>query len=154
MCVDYRGLNEVTVKNKYSLPRIDELFDQLCGVFVFSKVDLWSGYHQRKMRESDIPKTAFITWYGLDEYIVMSFGLTNALAYFMYLMDKVFLEYLDKFMDVFIDDILIYSKDENEHMKHLHLVLQKLIEHHLYSKLSMCKFWLKQVSFLGHIISE
>jgi hypothetical protein len=143
MCVDYRALNEVTVKNKYHLLQIDDLFYQLCGACVFSKVDLRSGYHQLKIQESDIPKTMF-----------MFFGLTNALAYFMYLMNKVFMEYLDKSVVVFIDDILIYSNDEKEHMEHLHLVLQKPRDHQLYAKLSMCEFWLKQVSFLGHIILE
>jgi hypothetical protein len=120
MCVDYRSLNEVTIKNKYPLPRIDDLFDQLKGACVFSKIYLQSGYHQLKIRASDIPKTAFIIRYGLYEYMVMSFGLTNAPAYFMYLMNKVFMEYLDKFVVVFIDDILIFSKNEEEH---LHLVL-------------------------------
>jgi hypothetical protein len=123
MCMDYRALSEVIVKNKCSLPRIDDLFDQVRGACVFSKFDLRSGYQQLKIRDSDIPKTAFITRYGLYEYTLMSFGLTNAPTYFMYLMNKVFLEYLDNFMVVFIDDILIYSKDEEEHEKHLHLVL-------------------------------
>jgi hypothetical protein len=123
MSVDYRSLNEVTIKNKYPLPRIDDLFDQLKGAYVFSKIDLKSRYHQLKIRASDIPKTTFITRYGLSEYTVMSFGLTNAPAYFMYLMKKVFMEYLDKFMVVFIDDILIFSKNEEEHDKHLRLVL-------------------------------
>jgi hypothetical protein len=154
MCVDYRSLNEVTVKNKYPLPRTDDLFDQLKGAYVFSKIDLRSGYHQLKIRATDIPKTAFITRYGLYEYTVMSFGLTNAPAYFMYLMNKVFMEYLDKFVVVFIDDILIFSKNEEEHDEHLRLVLQKLRENQLYAKLSKCEFWLKEVSFLGHIISE
>jgi hypothetical protein len=126
MCMDYRSLNEVTIKNKYPLSRIDDLFDQLKGVCVFSKIDLRSGYHQLKIRASDIPKTAFITQYGLYEYTVMSFGLTNAPAYFMYLMNKDFMEYLDKFVVVFIDDILIFSKNKEEHDEHLRLVLQKL----------------------------
>jgi hypothetical protein len=129
MCVDYRLLNEVTIKNKYPLRRIEDLFDQMRGAKVFSKIDLHSGYHQMKIRWSNIPKTAFTTRYGLSEYIVMSFGLTNAPAYFMYLMNKVFMEYLDKFIVVFIDDILIYSKTEEEHEEHLRLVLQKLREH-------------------------
>jgi hypothetical protein len=154
MCVDYRSLNEVTVKNKYPLPRIDDLFDQLKGACVFSNIDLRSGYHQLKIRAIDIPKTAFITRYGLYEYTVMSFGLTNAPAYFMYLMNKVFMEYLDKLIVVFIDDILIFSKNDEEHNEHLRLVLQKLRENQLYAKLSKCEFWLKEVSFLGHIISE
>jgi hypothetical protein len=140
MCVDYRALNVVTVKNKYPLPWIDDLFDQLRGACIFSKIDLWSGYHQLKIRKSDIPKTAFISRYGLYEYTVMSFGLTNALAYFMYLMNKVFMEYLDNFIVLFIDDILVYSKNEEEHMEHLHLILQKLWEYQLYMKLSKCKF--------------
>jgi hypothetical protein len=108
LCVDYRALNEVTIKNKYPLPRIDDLFDQLCGACVFSNIDIRSGYHQLKVWECDIPKTAFVLRYGLYEYTVMSFGLPNALVYFMYLMNKVFMEYLDKFVMVFIDDILIY----------------------------------------------
>jgi hypothetical protein len=124
--VDYHALNEVTIKNKYLLPRIDDLFDQLYGACVFSKIDLRSGYHQLKIRECDIPKTAFISRYDLYEYTVMSFGLTNAPAYFMYLMNKVFMEYLDKFVVVFIDDILVYSRSEEEHEEHLHLALQKL----------------------------
>jgi hypothetical protein len=115
--VDYRALNEVAVKNKYPLPRIDDLFDQLRGVCVFSKIDLRSGYHQMKIREYDILKTAFILRYGLYEYTVMSFGLTNAPAYFMYLMNKVFMEYMDMFIVVFIDDILVYSRGEEEHLR-------------------------------------
>jgi hypothetical protein len=141
-------------KNLYPLLRINDLFCQLRVACVFSKIDLRSGYHQLKIQESDIPKIACITRYGLCEYTVMSFRLTNALAYFMYLMNNDFMEYLDKFMVVFINDILIYSKDENEHTKHLHLVLQKLREHQLYAKLSKCECWLKQVPFLGHISSE
>jgi hypothetical protein len=136
MCVDYRSLNEVTVKNKYPLPRIEDLFDQMKGASVFSKIDLRSGYHQLKIWELDIPKTAFRTRYGLYKYTVMSryglykytmmsFGLTNAPAYFMYLMNKIFMEHLDKFVVVFIDDILVFSKTE-EHEKHLRLVLEKL----------------------------
>ncbi|WVZ80921.1 hypothetical protein U9M48_028355 [Paspalum notatum var. saurae] len=154
MCVDYRALNDVTIKNKYPLPRTDDLFDQLQGACVLSKIDLRSGYHQMKICPSDIPKTAFITRFGLYEYTVMSFGLTNAPAYFMNLMNKVFMEYLDKFVVVFIDDILIYSKTEEEHEEHLRLVLQKLRDHKLYAKLSKCEFWLDQVPFLGHIVSK
>jgi hypothetical protein len=126
LCVDYRALNEVTVKNKYPLPRIDDLFDQLYGACVFSKINFRSGYHQLKIQECDIPKTAFVSRYGMYQYMVMSFGLTNALAYFMYLMNKVFMEYLDMFVVVFIDDILVYSRSEEEHKEHLHLALQKL----------------------------
>jgi hypothetical protein len=124
--VDYHALNEVTVKNKYLLPRIDDLFDQLQGVCVFSKIDIQSGYHQLKIPECDRPKSAFNLRYGLYEYTMISFGLTNAPAYFMYLMNKLFMEYLDKFVVVFIDDILVYSRDKQEHEEHLHLVLQNL----------------------------
>jgi hypothetical protein len=152
--VDYRSLNEVTIKNTYPLPRIDDLFDQLKGACVFSKIDLRSRYHQLKIRASNIPKIAFITRYGLYEYTVMSFGLTNAPAFFMYLMNKIFMEYLDKFMVVPIDDISIFSNNEEEHDEHLRLVLQKLRENQLYAKLNKYEFWLKEVSFLGHIISE
>ena len=151
MCVDYRALNEVTIKNKYPLPRIDDLFGQLQGSQV---IDLRSGYHQMKIRPSDIPKTAFISKYGLYEYTVMSFGLTNTPAYFMNLMNMVFRDFLDKFVVVFIDDILIYSKTEEEHEQHLRLVLQRLQEHQLYAKLSKCEFWIDEVPFLGHIISK
>jgi hypothetical protein len=149
--VDYRALNEVTFKNKYPLPRIDDLFDQLRGACVFIKIDLRSGYHQLKIRECDISKTAFVSRYSLYEYTVMSFGLTNALAYFMYLMNNVFMEYLDKFVMVFIDDILVYSRSEEEHLR---LALQKLRENRLYAKLGKCEFWMKQVTFLGHVISK
>jgi hypothetical protein len=126
LCMDYRALNEVTIKNKYPLPRIDDLFDQLCGACVFSKIDLRSRYHQLKVQECDILKTAFVSRYGLYEFTVMSFGLTNAPAYFIYMMNNVFMEYLDKFVMVFIDDILVYSWNEEEHEGHLRLVLQKL----------------------------
>jgi hypothetical protein len=152
--IDYRPLNAVTIKNKYPLPCIDVVFDQLVWAKVFSKIDLRSGYHQIKIRASDIPKTAFSTRYGLYEYLVMSFGLTNAPAYFMYLMNSVFMPELDKFVVVFIDDILVYSKNEEEHVGHLHVVLQHLREHHLYAKLSKCDFWLKEIKFLGHTISQ
>jgi hypothetical protein len=143
LCVDYRALNEVTIKNKYLLPRIDDLFDQLHGACVFSKIDLQLGCHQLKIRECDIPKTAFVLRYGLYEYTMMPFGLTNAPAYFMYLMNKVFMEYLDKFVVVFIDDILVYSRSEEEHEEHLRLALQKLRENRLYAKFSKCEFWMK-----------
>jgi hypothetical protein len=154
LCVDYRPLNAVTIKNKYPLPRIDVLFDQLVGARVFSKIDLRSGYHQIKIRASDIPKTTFSTRYGLYEYLVMSFGLTNASAYFMYLMNSVFMPELDKFVVVFIDDILVYSKNEAEHARHLHIVLQRLRDHRLYAKLSKCEFWLREIKFLGHTMSQ
>jgi hypothetical protein len=134
--VDYRKLNEVTIKNNYPLPKIEDLFDQLNGAKMFSKIDLRTGYHQLKVRESDIPKTYFTTRYGLFEYTIMSFGLTNAPAYFMNLMNKVFMKFLDKFVVVFIDDILVYSKMKEEHAEHLRLVLGTLREHQLYAKFS------------------
>jgi hypothetical protein len=140
MCIDYRALNEVTVKNKYPLPRIKDLFDQLRGASVFSKIDLRSGYHQLRIRPSDISKTSFITMYGLYEFMVMSFGLTNAPAYFMYMMNIVFMDYLDKFVVVFINDILLYSQNEQEHKEHLSKVLQRLRDCQLYAKLSKCEF--------------
>jgi hypothetical protein len=124
LCVDYRSLNAVIVKNEYPLPCIDILFDQLAGAKVFSEVDLHSGYHQIKIHPEDVPKTAFSTRYGLYEYFVMSFGLTNAPTHFMYLMNSVFMLELDKFVMVFIDDILIYSKSEEEHLWHLRVILQ------------------------------
>jgi hypothetical protein len=153
MCIDYRSFNEITIKNKCPLPRIVDLFDQMKGAGVFSKIDLISEYHQLKIQESDIPKTAFHTWYRLYEYIMMSFGLTNAPTYFMYLRNKVFMEYLDKFVVVFIDDILVFSKMEEEHLKHLRLVLEKLKSNLLYAKFSKCEFWLTKVTFLRHVIS-
>jgi len=153
LCVDYRPLNEVTIKNKYPLHHIDLLFDQLAGAKVFSKIDLRSGYHQIKIKPEDVPKTAFTTRYGLYEYLVMSFGLTNAPAHFMYLMNSVFMPELDKFVVVFIDDILIYSKTKKEHAEHLRIVLTRLRDHQLYAKFSKCEFWLDKVHFLGHVLS-
>jgi hypothetical protein len=140
MCVDYRSLNDVTIKNKYPLPRIEDLFDQMRGAKVFSKIDIRSGYHQLKIRTKDIPKTAFTTRYGLYEFLVMSFGLTNAPAYFMNLMNKVFMEYLDQFVVVFIDNILVYSHNEEAHEDHVRLVLQKLRDNQLYAKFSKSDF--------------
>jgi hypothetical protein len=152
MCVDHRSLNEVIIKNKYPPPWIEDLFDQMKGASVFSKIDLRSGYHWLKIWESDIPKMAFRTRYRLYEYTVMSFGLTNAPTNFMYLMNKVFMEYLDKFVVVFINEILVFSKME-EHEKHLRLVLEKLRSNKLYAKFSKCEFWITKVTFLGHVIS-
>ncbi|KAL0544441.1 hypothetical protein IC582_019556 [Cucumis melo] len=154
LCIDYRELNKVTVKNRYPLPRIDDLFDQLQGATVFSKIDLRSGYHQLRIKDEDVPKTAFRSRYGHYEFIVMSFGLTNAPAVFMDLMNRVFREFLDTFVIVFIDDILIYSKTEAEHEEHIRMVLQTLRDNKLYAKFSKCEFWLKQVSFLGHVVSK
>jgi hypothetical protein len=153
LCVDYRPLNAITIKNKYPLPRIDILFDQSVGAKVFFKVDLHSGYHQIKIRLEDVHKTAFSIRYGLYEYLVMSFGLTNAPAYFMYLMNSVFMPELDKFVIVFIDNILVYSKNKEEHEQHLWIILQWLRDHQLYAKFSKCEFWLEEVPFLGHVIS-
>ncbi|MCI00567.1 RNA-directed DNA polymerase (Reverse transcriptase), partial [Trifolium medium] len=153
LCVDYRQLNKVTIKNKYPLPRIDDLMDQLVGSRVFSKIDLRSGYHQIRVKDDDIQKTAFRTRYGHYEYSVMPFGVTNAPGVFMEYMNRIFHTYLDQFVVVFIDDILIYSKSEEEHAEHLRIVLQVLKEKKLYAKLSKCEFWLHKVSFLGHVIS-
>ncbi|KAH0716653.1 hypothetical protein KY290_012914 [Solanum tuberosum] len=154
MCIDCRQLNKVTIKNKYPLPRIDDLFDQLQGASYLSKIDLRPGYHQLRVRGVDVPKTAFQTSYGLFEFLVMSFGLTNAPAAFMDLMNRVFRNILYSFVIVFIDDILIYSKSEDDHMNHLRIVLQALKDHQLYAKFSKCEFWLRSVAFLGHIVSS
>ncbi|KAL0537650.1 hypothetical protein IC582_026633 [Cucumis melo] len=154
LCIDYRELNKVTVKNRYPLPRIDDLFDQLQKATVFSKIDLRSGYHQLRIRDNDIPKTAFRSRYGHYEFIVMSFGLTNASAVFMDLMNRVFKDFLDSFVIIFIDDILIYSKTKAEHEEHLRQVLETLQANRLYAKFSKCEFWLKKVSFLGHVVSS
>ncbi|KAI3762288.1 hypothetical protein L1987_52713 [Smallanthus sonchifolius] len=154
MCIDYRELNKLTIKNRYPLPRIDDLFDQLQGSTCFSKIDLRSGYHQLRVQEEDIPKTAFRTRYGHYEFMVMPFGLTNAPVVFMDLMNRVCKPYLDKFVIVFIDDILIYSKTKADHEKHLRLVLDLLRKEQLYAKFSKCEFWLKEVQFLGHIVNE
>ncbi|KAL0417132.1 UNVERIFIED_CONTAM: Retrovirus-related Pol polyprotein from transposon.6 [Sesamum latifolium] len=153
LCVDYRQLNRVSVKNKYPLPRIDDLLDQLKGATTFSKIDLRSGYWQLRIAEKDIPKIAFRTRYGHYEFLVMPFGLTNAPAAFMALMNRTFQKYLDRFVIVFIDDILVYSKNREEHEQHLRIVLQILKEKELYAKLSKCEFWVNQVVFLGHVIS-
>jgi hypothetical protein len=153
MCIDYRSLNEVTIKNKYPLPRIDDLFDQLQGAKYFSKIDLRSGYHQLRIKEADIQKTAFVTRYGQYEFKVMPFGLTNAPAFFMNLVNKVFMEELDKFVVVFINDILIYSKNRKDHERHLWIVLGRLRAHQLYVKLSKCEFWLEKIAFPGHVLT-
>ncbi|GJX08105.1 putative reverse transcriptase domain-containing protein [Tanacetum coccineum] len=154
MCIDYRELNKLTVKNRYPLPRIDDLFDQLQGSSIYSKIDLRSGYHQLRVREEDIPKTAFRTRYGHYEFQVMPFGLTNAPAVFMDLMNRVCKPYLDKFVIVFIDDILIYSRNEKEHEEHLKTILELLKKEELYAKFSKCEFWINTVKFLGHVIDS
>ncbi|GJX03174.1 putative reverse transcriptase domain-containing protein [Tanacetum coccineum] len=154
MCIDYRELNKLTIKKRYPLPRIDDLFDQLQGSSVYSKIDLRSGYHQLRVREEDIPKTAFRTRYGHYEFQVMPFGLTNAPAVFMDLMNRVCKPYLDKFVIVFIDDILIYSRNEEEHANHLRIILELLRKEKLYAKFSKCDFWIHIVQFLGHLIDS
>ncbi|KAM0035347.1 putative nucleotidyltransferase, Ribonuclease H [Helianthus debilis subsp. tardiflorus] len=154
MCIDYRELNKLTVKNHYPLPRIDDLFDQLQGATCFSKIDLRSGYHQLHVLEEDILKTAFRTRYGHYEFVVMPFGLTNAPAVFMDLMNRVCKPYLDRFVIVFIDDILIYSKTRIDHECHLRLILELLRGEKLYAKFSKCEFWIKEVQFLGHVVRE
>ncbi|XP_072090553.1 uncharacterized protein [Arachis hypogaea] len=154
LCVDYRQLNKMTVKNKYLLPRIDDLMDQLQGVGVFSKIDLRSDYHQIRIKEDDIPKTPFTTRYGHNEFAVISFGLTNAPDVFMGYMNRVFRPFLDKFVVVFVDDILVYSKTVKEHEEHLRIVIQVLKERKLYAKLSKYKFWKEEVKLLGHVVSK
>ena len=140
MCIDYRNLNAMTIKNKYPPPRIDDLLDQWRNAKLFSKIDLRSGYHQMKIQPEDIPKIAFVTRYGQYEFTKVSFGLTNALAYFMNMMNKVFMDELDKFVVVFIDDILVYSATAEEHEQHLRIVLEKLRQNQLYAKFSKWEF--------------
>ncbi|KAF5823820.1 putative nucleotidyltransferase, Ribonuclease H [Helianthus annuus] len=154
MCIDYHELNKVTVKNRYPLPRIDDLFDQLQGSSYYSKIDLRSGYHQLRVRDEDVSKTAFRTRYGHYEFLVMPFGLTNAPAVFMDLINRVCKPYLDKFVIVFIDNILIYSKSQEEHEQHLRLILELLRKEQLYAKFSKCDFWLCEVHFLGHLVNK
>nr|GFB51240.1 putative reverse transcriptase domain, ribonuclease H-like domain, aspartic peptidase domain protein [Tanacetum cinerariifolium] len=154
MYIDYRELNELTVKNRYPLPRIDDLFDQLQGSSVYSKIDLRAAYHQLRVREEDVSKTTFRTRYGHYEFQVMPFGLTNAPAVFMDLMNRVCKPYLDKFVIVFINDILIYSKDGKEHEEPLKAILELLKKEELYAKLSKFEFWIPKVQFLGHVINS
>nr|GFB09912.1 putative reverse transcriptase domain-containing protein [Tanacetum cinerariifolium] len=154
MCIDYRELNKLTVKNRYPLPRIDDLFDQLQGSIVYSKIDLRFGYYKLQIREEDILITAFRTRYGHFEFQVMPFGLTNAPAVFMDLMIRVCKPYLDKFVIVFIDDILIYSKNKEDHKEHLKTILELIKNEKLYAKFSKCNFWLESVHFLGHVIDS
>jgi len=141
LCIDYRQLNKVTIKNRYPLPRINDLFDQLKGETMFSNIDLRSGYRQVRIKEEDIYKTTFMIKYGHYEFVVVPFRLNNALATFMCLMNNVLRPYLDKFVIVFIDDILVYSKNEEEHVEHLATILRFLREHQLYSKLNKCTFF-------------
>nr|GEW85432.1 putative reverse transcriptase domain-containing protein [Tanacetum cinerariifolium] len=154
MCIDYQELNKLIVKNRYPLPRIDDLFDQLQGSSVYSKIDLRSGYHRLRVRDKDIPKIDFRTRYGHYEFQVMPFGLTNAPTVFMDLMNHVCKPNLDKFVILFIDDILIYSRDKEEHANHLRIILELLKKEKLYSKFSKCDFWISTVQFLGHVIDS
>ena len=153
LCVDYRPLNKKTIKNKYPLPNINELFEQLKGAKVFSKLDLRMGYHQIRIHEQDIPKTAFRTSFGSYEYTVMSFGLVNAPPTFSRMMNFIFNPYTNEFVLVYLDDILVFSKNKKDHAKYLCLVLDKLREYQFYAKFSKCEFWLDEVLYLGHIIS-
>ena len=154
LCIDYRQLNKLTVKNKYLLPIIDDLFDQMKGASIFSKIDLRSGYHQLRIKDVDVHKTTFRTRYGHHEFLVMPFGLKNAPAAFMDLMNRVFGLYVDQFVIVLIDDILVYSKDRESHDTHFRVVLETLRKEQLYAKLSKCEFSLNEVPFLGHIVSK
>ncbi|KAD7117221.1 hypothetical protein E3N88_04489 [Mikania micrantha] len=154
MCINYRKLNKVTIKNRYPLPQIDDLLDQLQGSSYYLKIDLRSSYHQLRIQEDDIPKTAFRTRYGHYEFLVIPFELTNAPAVFMDLMNRVCKPYLHKFVIMFIDDILIYSKNQEEHAEHLRLVLELLKNDRLYAKFSKCDFWIREVQFLGHVVNE
>ena len=153
ICIDYRQLNRVTIKNRNPLPSIDDLFDQLRRARVYSKMDLHTGYHHLRVREANISRTEFRTRYGHFEFTVMPFGLTNALTAFMDLMQRVFQPYLDQFVVVFVDVILIYSKSKEEHEDHLRIVLQALRDHQLYAKFRKYEFWLTKVRFLGHVVS-
>jgi hypothetical protein len=141
MCIYYRDLNRATVKNRYLIPLIDDLFDQMKGEVVFSKIDLRSGYHQLRIKEGDIPKNAFRTRFGHYKFVVVPFELTNAPVVFMSVMNNIFWKYLDHFVQVFLDNILIYSKNEREHEEHLRVVLSCLRENKLYGKLSKCSFF-------------
>ncbi|GKC96444.1 putative reverse transcriptase domain-containing protein [Tanacetum coccineum] len=154
MCIDYRELNKLTIKNRYPLLRIDDLFNQLQGSSTYSKIDLRSDYHQLRVRDEDIPKTAFRTRYGHYEFQVMPFCLTNVPAVFMDLMNHVCKPYLDKFVIVFIDDILIYSRNKEEHADHLRIILELLKKEKLYAKFSKCDFWISIVQFLRHVIDS
>ena len=144
----------MTTKNKGLLPRIDDLFDQLQGTQCFSKIDLRLGYHQLRIKREDISKMDFRTRYGHYEFLVMSFGLTNAPVAFMDLMNRMFKPFLDPFVIVFIDDFLVYSHSRKEHQEHLRIVLETLQAHKLFAKFSKCQFWLSSMSFLGHVISD
>lgn len=154
LCIDYRQLNKLTIKNIYPLPHIDDLFDQICGETMFSRIDLRSGYHQVRIKDDDIFKTALRTRYGHYEFVDMSFGLINAPASFMCLMTSVLSKYLDQSVVVFIDDLLIYSRTKEEHEEHLQIILQVLREHKLYAKFNKYEFFKDHIKYLGHVISK
>ena len=154
MCIDYRALNKQTIKNSVPLPRIDEVWDQVGGAKFFSCIDLRSGYHQIRIRESDIEMTAFRTRYGQFEFLVTPFGLTGAPGCFQTLMNNILRPYLDNFVLVYLDDILVYSRTKAEHLEHLEIVLQILKENQLYGKLSKCEFMKHKIEYLGHVISN
>jgi hypothetical protein len=154
MCVDYRALNKITIKNKYPIPRVDEMLDQLNGAKIFSRLDLKSGYHQIRIKNDDIEKTAFRTRYGSFEFIVLPFGLTNAPPTFMRLMNSIFHKYLDEFLIIYLDDILIFSKNKHEHLNHIRLVLQLLRDNNLYVNKEKCEFGVDKLEFVGHIVTS
>ena len=154
LCVDYHALNKITIKNRYPLPRIDELMDRLAGAKYFSKIDLYSGYHQIRIKEDDISKTAFRTHYGHYEFLILSFGLTNSPATFMTLMNNIFHGYLNKFVIVYLDDILIYSKTKKKHLKHLRTILEILRKHKLYAKDTKCELIKQCVEYTGSSLKK
>ena len=154
MCIDYRQLKKMNIKNRYPLPRINELFNKVGGSKIFPNIDIRYRYHHVRIHDEDIHKTSFCTRYGQYQFVVISLGLTNAPANFMCMMNDIFSRHLDKFILVFIDEILVYSKNKEEHKEHLCIVLQVLREHHLYAKFSKCDFYKPQIQYLGHIIFE
>ena len=154
MCVGYRRVNGQTTKNKYPLPRQDDIFDAMHGAKLFTTLDLQQAYHQVRLKEADIPKTAFVTHMGQFEYRVLCFGLTNAPSTFQALMNRILAPYINKFCVVYLDDIMIYSKSPEEHLMHLRQVLQAFRDHQFYCRIHKCKFALRSIPFLGHIISE